>query len=407
VAAAGKTPAAREGGAKPAAGEDSRFIRVQADRLDHVINLLGELVIASAGASLLARQTRQGSLVEANQQISALVEEIRNGTLQLRMVPIGETLTRFRRVVRDTAADLGKDIALEIVGGEAELDKSVVERIADPLMHLVRNALDHGLETPEERVAAGKPAQGRLTISACHESGGILICIEDDGRGINRDKVLARAWERGLVEPGVTPFSTAEKVTNLSGRGVGMDVVRRNIEALRGTVTLHSVPQRGARVEIRLPLTLAIIDGFLVAVGASKFILPLEAVVEVVENRPTATALDAAGRSIVELRGQVLPVVSLRALYALDSTAPERSSVVVIQAGSRRYGIMVDALLGQHQTVIKPLGRMFRSLRGMAGSSILGNGDVALIFDVSSLCDLAEQPVRTPEPRVPVTGMPA
>jgi two-component system chemotaxis sensor kinase CheA len=355
--------------------------------------------------------------VEANQQISSLVEEIRNGTLQLRMVPIGETLTRFRRVVRDTAADLGKDIALEIVGGEAELDKSVVERIADPLMHLVRNALDHGLETPEERTASGKPPQGRLTISACHESGGILIRIEDDGRGINRDKVLARAWERGLVEPGVTPpeadilnlifepgFSTAEKVTNLSGRGVGMDVVRRNIEALRGTVTLHSVPQRGACVEIRLPLTLAIIDGFLVAVGASKFILPLEAVVEVVENRPTATALDAAGRSIVELRGQVLPVVSLRSLYALDSDAPERSSVVVIQAGSRRYGVMVDALLGQHQTVIKPLGRMFRSLRGMAGSSILGNGDVALIFDVSSLCDLAEQPVRTPETRSPVAG---
>jgi two-component system, chemotaxis family, sensor kinase CheA len=204
-----------------------------------------------------------------------------------------------------------------------------------------------------------------------------------------------------IFEPG---FSTAEKVTNLSGRGVGMDVVRRNIEALRGTVTLHSVPRKGACVEIRLPLTLAIIDGFLVAVGGSKFILPLEAVVEVVENRPTATALDAAGRSIVELRGQVLPVVSLRSLYALDSVAPERSSVVVIQAGSRRYGIMVDALLGQHQTVIKPLGRMFRSLRGMAGSSILGNGDVALIFDVSSLCDLAEQPVRMPEPRSPAAG---
>ena len=395
----------REGAAAPSAGDDNRFIRVQADRLDAVINLLGELVIAGAGASLLARQARQGTLIEATAQIGSLVEEIRNGTLQLRMVPIGETFSRFRRVVRDTAAELGKDVLLDIVGGETELDKSVVERIADPLMHLVRNALDHGLETPEQRTEAGKPAQGKLTLSACHESGSILIRILDDGRGIQRDKVLQRAWDRGLVEQGVTPpeadilklifepgFSTAEKVTNLSGRGVGMDVVRRNIEALRGSVNIYSDPGEGSRIEIRLPLTLAIIDGFLVGVGPSKFIFPLDAVVEVIENRLTETALDAGGRSVVELRGQVLPVVSLRALYALDSPEPERSSVVVIQSGGRRYGVMVDGLLGQHQTVIKPLGRMFRSLRGMSGSSILGNGEVALIFDVGSLCQLAEQP---------------
>lgn len=402
-----------------AVGDDQRFIRVQADRLDAVINLLGELVIAGAGASLLARQSRQGSLIEANQQITRLIEEIRNGTLQLRMVPIGETFSRFRRVVRDTAAELGKDVVLEIVGGETELDKSVVERIADPLMHLVRNALDHGLETPEARLESGKPAQGRLTLSACHESGSILIRILDDGRGIQRQKVLERAWERGLLEPGVVPpdaevlklifepgFSTAEKVTNLSGRGVGMDVVRRNIEALRGTVELFSEPGAGSRIEIRLPLTLAIIDGFLVGVGPSKFIFPLDAVVEVVENRPTATPLDANGRSVVELRGQVLPVVDLRQLYALDSLAPERSSVVVIRASGRRYGVVVDQLLGQHQTVIKPLGRMFRSLRGMSGSSILGNGEVALIFDVGSLCQLAEHPPpgrgRPPSPTPPL-----
>jgi len=193
----------RDGGAAPT--DDNRFIRVQADRLDGVINLLGELVIAGAGAALLARQTRQGTLIEAHTQIGRLIEEIRNGTLQLRMVPIGETFSRFRRVVRDTAAELGKDVQLEIVGGETELDKSVVERIADPLMHLVRNSLDHGLETPAQRQAAGKPAQGRLTLSACHESGSILIRILDDGRGIDRERVLARAWERGLVERGVTP----------------------------------------------------------------------------------------------------------------------------------------------------------------------------------------------------------
>jgi two-component system chemotaxis sensor kinase CheA len=398
-----KAPAKTGDAAAPA--DDQRFIRVQADRLDMVINLLGELVIASAGASLLARQTRQGSLVEANDQIAELVEEIRNGTLQLRMVPIGETFSRFRRVVRDTASELGKDVQLEIIGGETELDKSVVERIADPLMHLVRNGLDHGLETPAERVAAGKPAQGRLTLSACHEAGSILIRIDDDGRGIHRERVLSRAWDRGLVERGVVPadadilklifepgFSTAEKVTNLSGRGVGMDVVRRNIEALRGTVSLESNEGRGSRIEIRLPLTLAIIDGFLVGVGASKFVLPLDAVVEVIENRPAVNALDDRGRGFVELRGQVLPVVGLRELYTLDSPPPERASVVVLQAGGRRYGVVVDQLLGQHQTVIKPLGRMFRSLRGMSGSTILGNGEVALIFDVPSLSQLAAEP---------------
>ena len=404
VAAAKATPAkAREGGAT--AVDDQRFIRVQADRLDAVINLLGELVIAGAGALLLARQSRQGSLIEANEQISGLIEDIRNGTLQLRMVPIGETFSRFRRVVRDTAAELGKDVALEIVGGDTELDKSVVERIADPLMHLVRNGLDHGLETPEQRVAAGKPAQGRLILSACHESGSILIRITDDGRGIQREKVLARAWERGLLEQGVVPpdadilklifepgFSTAEKVTNLSGRGVGMDVVRRNIEALRGTVLLISDEGRGSTIEIRLPLTLAIIDGFLVGVGDSRFIFPLDAVVEVIENRPTATDMDASGRGVVELRGQVLPVVSLRSLYALESPEPERVSVVVIQSGGQRFGVLVDQLMGQHQTVIKPLGRMFKSLRGMSGSSILGNGEVALIFDVASLSQLAVHP---------------
>ena len=397
---------------RPAAPEDQRFIRVQAQRLDAVINLLGELVIAGAAAADLARQTQQRRLLEANAQINRLVEEIRNGTLQLRMVPIGETFARFRRVVRDTAAELGKDVQLELVGGETELDKSVVERIADPLMHLVRNALDHGLEPAGERTAAGKPPQGRLLLSACHEAGSIVIRIEDDGRGIQRRRVLERAWERGLVERGVVPddeailrlifepgFSTAQTVTNLSGRGVGMDVVRSNIEALRGSVTVTSDEGRGSCIEIRLPLTLAIIDGFLVGVGPSRFIFPLDAVVEVIENRTREADLDRRGRGVVELRGQVLPVVSLRALYGLPPATVERSSVVVLQAGNRRYGVLVDALLGQHQTVIKPLGRMFRSLRGMSGSSILGNGDVALIFDVMALSQLAAEPLEPPRDR--------
>ena len=383
------------------APSEERYIRVQADRLDAVINLLGELVIAGAGAMLLARETHHDSLIESNLQMNGLIEEIRNGTLGLRMVPVGETFSRFRRVVRDTASSLGKEVNFEIVGGDAELDKSMVEKIADPLMHLVRNSLDHGLETPQERLAAGKSRAGHLILSARHETGAILIRIDDDGRGINRERVLQRAWNRGLVEQGVVPsddeinmlifepgFSTAEQVTNLSGRGVGMDVVRRNIEALRGSIRLNSHPGVGLQVDIRLPLTLAIIDGFLVGVGDSKFVLPLESVVEVIEAADQHVKVDAVGRHVLELRGQILPVVRLRTLYSIESSMPDRVSVVVVNSPRGKFGIEVEVLLGQHQTVIKPLGRLFKSLRGISGSSILGSGEVALILDVASLGDL-------------------
>ena len=396
-AALGKQQKIREN----APSEEGRYIRVQADRLDAVINLLGELVIAGAGATLLARQSRQSALTEASLQMNGLIEEIRNGTLGLRMVPVGETFSRFRRVVRDTASSLGKEVNFEIVGGDAELDKSMVEKIADPLMHLVRNSLDHGLETAQERLSAGKPAAGKLVLSARHETGAILIRIEDDGRGINRERVLQRAWNRGLVEQGVVPpdddihmlifepgFSTAEQVTNLSGRGVGMDVVRRNIEALRGSIRLNSNPGKGLQVDIRLPLTLAIIDGFMVGVGASKFVLPLEAVVEVIESGGEHVRVDERGRHCLELRGAVLPVVRLRTLYSVESDLPERVSVVVVHSPRGKYGIEVEVLLGQNQTVIKPLGRLFKTLRGISGSSILGNGEVALILDVVSLGEL-------------------
>jgi two-component system chemotaxis sensor kinase CheA len=340
------------------APSEERYIRVQADRLDAVINLLGELVIAGAGATLLARETRNVSLIEANLHMNSLIEEIRNGTLGLRMVPVGETFSRFKRVVRDTASSLGKEVNFEIFGGEVELDKSMVEKIADPLMHLVRNSLDHGLEPPEERLAAGKTSAGKLTLSAQHESGAILIRIEDDGRGINNE------------------------------HGVGMDGVRRNIEALRGTITLNNDPGKGLQVDIRLPLTLAIIDGFMVGVGKAKFVLPLEAVVEVIEAADKATQVDASGRHCLELRGQVLPVVRLRSLYSVGSSLPERVSVVVVHSTHGSYGIEVEVLLGQQQTVIKPLGRLFKTLRGISGSSILGSGEVALILDVNSLGEL-------------------
>lgn len=399
----------RSRGAALIGADDGGFLRVQADRLDEVINLLGELVIAGAGASVLAHQTQQRALVEANQQVSRLIEGIRYSALQLRMVPIGDTFSRLRRVVRDTAAELGKLVSLEIVGGNTELDKALVERIGDPLMHLVRNALDHGLETAKERQAHGKRPEGRLTLSACHEAGKVLIRIIDDGRGVQRERVLQRAWERGLVDKGVVPtepeilnlifapgFSRSEQPAHLSGRGVGMDVVRSHVEALRGSVKISSKAGQGACIEIRLPLTLAIIDGFLVGVGSSKFMVPLDAVVEVIASQASATTLDERGRTCVKLRGQLLPVVNLRTLYALGSPQPELSSVVVVRAGARRYGVQVDALLGQHQAVIKPLGLMLRRLRGVSGSSILGTGEVALIFDITSLGQLAAQPRVAP-----------
>ena len=260
--------------------EESRFVRVPADKLDQLINLVGELVIASAGANLRARSANDEVLHESTQTVIGLVEEIRNGTLQLRMVQIGETFNRFRRVVRDVSQDLGKDIELVINGGETELDKSVVERIGDPLTHLIRNAIDHGIESAEARAAAGKPARGIVSMNAFHESGSIVIEVADDGRGIDRERVLHKARERGLVGANqhladqeilnlvfLAGFSTAEQVSNLSGRGVGMDVVKRNVEALRGAVAIESQHGQGTKIIIRLPLTLAIIDGFLVGVG--------------------------------------------------------------------------------------------------------------------------------------------
>jgi len=390
------------------AHEEQRYLRIPADRLDAVINLLGELVTAAAGAGLLAVETQHPALLEAHQLMGHLIQDIRDNALQLRMVPIGGTFNRFRRVVRDTAAELGKDVLLEIEGGDTELDKAVVEKIADPLMHLVRNSLDHGLEPAAERARQGKPPQGRLTLSARHDSGSILISIRDDGRGIDRQRVLQRGRERGLVEAGSEPsdaeilqlifepgFSTAEQVTNLSGRGVGMDVVRQNIEALRGNVTVYSEEGQGTDIEIRLPLTLAIIDGFLIRVAASRFVLPLDSVVEVVESHPAEPAAAGHGsRYCMPLRGELLPVLRLRTLYELNElNAPptQRVSIVVVQAGPHRFGLEVDQLLGQYQTVIKPLSRLFQRLRGISGSSILGSGEVALILDTLALNALATQ----------------
>ncbi|HEX8964165.1 MAG TPA: chemotaxis protein CheA [Rhodocyclaceae bacterium] len=385
----------RQVGEKKAA--EARLIRVQADKLDHLIDLVGELVIAGASANLLAQKSKQATLVEATSVLSRLVENIRDSALQLRMVQIGETFNRFHRVVRDTSKELGKEIELTIRGAETELDKTVVEKIGDPLMHLVRNAMDHGIEAADVRVARGKPAAGQVGLYAFHDSGSIVIEVSDDGGGLPKEKIRQKAIAKGLItaaqqlteqeianlifEPG---FSTADKVTNLSGRGVGMDVVRSNIRALRGSVEVHSEEGKGSRFTIRLPLTLAIIDGFLVGVEKSAYVIPLEMVVECLELHEAAV-----DRNYINLRGEVLPFVRLRELFEEPGDKPKRENVVVVKSGNQKAGIVVDVLHGEFQTVIKPLGALFRHLRGISGSTILGSGDVALILDVQALTHLA------------------
>ncbi|WP_411387173.1 chemotaxis protein CheA [Pseudomonas sp. MPB03] len=378
-------------------GKDGTYVRVNADKLDELINLVGELVIASAGASLLARTCHNDPLQEATSSVSGLVEEILDGALRLRMIPIGETFNRFRRVVRDVSQELGKDIDLIISGAETELDKTVVEKIGDPLMHLLRNAMDHGIETAEARLAAGKPAKGHLHLNAYHDSGSIVLEIADDGAGLNRDRILEKAQERGLVPQGASPtdqeiynlifepgFSTAQAVTNLSGRGVGMDVVKRNITLLRGTVDLDSQTGKGTVVRIRLPLTLAIINGFLVGIGQSTYVIPLDMVQECIELSED-DGLASREQGYLDLRGEVLPLVYLRDHFNHEGPPARRQNVVVVRYAELKAGLVVDDLLGEFQTVIKPLGKLFGALRGISGSTILGSGAVALILDVPAL----------------------
>ncbi|WP_099081526.1 chemotaxis protein CheA, partial [Pseudomonas syringae] len=377
--------------------KDGRYVRVNADKLDELINLVGELVIASAGASLLAKSCDNDPLQEASSTVSGLVEQILDGALHLRMIPIGDTFNRFRRVVRDVSQELGKDIDLIINGAETELDKTVVEKIGDPLMHLLRNSMDHGIESAEARRAAGKSAKGHLSLNAYHDSGSIVIEIADDGAGLNRERILDKAQQRGLVAAGASltdqeiynlifepGFSTAEAVTNLSGRGVGMDVVKRNITLLRGTVDLDSQPGQGTIVRIRLPLTLAIINGFLVGIDQSTYVIPLDMVQECIE-------LDEHNRQLtrdsgyLDLRGEVLPLVYLRDHFNHEGPAARRQNVVVVRYAEHKAGLVVDDLLGEFQTVIKPLGKLFGALRGISGSTILGSGAVALILDIPAL----------------------
>ena len=372
---------------------ESKTVKVPAERLDALIDRVGELVIAGVGTHLQISRIDQPQIQESAEVLLSLVEDIRDMALRLRMVAIGEVFSRFPRVVRDVSKELGKDIELRISGAESELDKSMVDKIGDPLMHLVRNSMDHGIESAEKRQASGKSVKGTVELNAYHESGSINIEVKDDGGGLDRQRILKKAIEKGMVAadadisdqdvyrlilaPG---FSTAEKVTNLSGRGVGMDVVRSSIDALRGTLDIESVPGQSTTIRLCLPLTLAIIDGFHVGVGSSHFIIPLDLVIECMELPP-----DIGDMEYLELRDEAVPFVRLRELFGELGPGHARPRVIVVRFGSRQAGLVVDRIYGKCQTVIKPLGPLFAEVPAVSGSTIIGNGEVGMILDVPAL----------------------
>ena len=382
---------------------EANYIRVDATKLGHLINLVGELVISSAAMNLIVERHGLSDAGDVAASMNALVGSIRDTALELRMVQIGETFSRFRRVVRDVSNELGKNIELHISGGETELDKTVVEKINDPLTHLIRNSLDHGIESPEQRIAAGKSAQGTVQLNAYHESGHIVIQIADDGAGLNSEKIVDKAIANGLIKPNhglsqqeiynlifAAGLSTKEQATNLSGRGVGMDVVKKNIEALRGSVFVDSEEGQGTTVTIRLPLTLAIIDGFMIAAGHDRYIIPLSMVEECIEMEAGECEVDEV-QHYINLRGQVLPYLRLADYFRQERINRERKreSIVVVRFGQDKAGFVVDELHGEHQTVIKPLGKVFEKLNGITGATVLGDGNVALILDVQGLIQAA------------------
>jgi two-component system chemotaxis sensor kinase CheA len=380
---------------------EQQSVRVNAEKLGDLINLVGELVISSAHTELKAKQTEQAELLETAENLTRLVEEMRDVTLSLRMVQIGDTFNRFKRVVRDISKELDKKVDLQISGGETELDKTVVEKISDPLMHLIRNSMDHGIEKPDVRTAIGKSETAVIKLQAYHDSGSIVIVISDDGAGLNPDILIAKAIENGLIsaKQQLTPpeihrlifapgFSTSKKVTNISGRGVGMDVVNKNIDALRGQISVNSELGVGTSFTIRLPLTLAIIEGFQVRVGKASYVIPLDLVEECIE----LDEQQAKKGEYVDLRGEVMPYLHLAEIFSdghysnsnIDRKG-RRNNIVVVKYAGQKAGLVVDQLLGEHQTVIKPLGKIFENLKGISGATILGSGEVAMIIDVPTL----------------------
>lgn len=388
---------------KPAARtSESTSIRVAVEKVDQLINLVGELVITQ---SMLAQRSNEldpvthGDLITSMGQLQRNARDLQESVMSIRMMPMEYVFSRFPRLVRDLASKLGKQIDLTQIGSSTELDKSLIERIIDPLTHLVRNSLDHGIESPENRIAAGKSPVGNLTLSAEHQGGNICIEVIDDGAGLNRERILAKAMSQGMaVNENMTDeevgmlifapgFSTAEQVTDVSGRGVGMDVVKRNIQEMGGHVEIKSKKGSGTTIRILLPLTLAILDGMSVKVAGEVFILPLNAVMESLQPSDEDLHPLAGGERVLEVRGEYLPLVELWKVFEVDGAKTEATQgiVVILQSAGRRYALLVDQLIGQHQVVVKNLESNYRKVPGISAATILGDGSVALIVDVSAL----------------------
>ncbi|MET3814488.1 two-component system chemotaxis sensor kinase CheA [Pantoea sp. AN62] len=391
--------------AAPAKSNESTSIRVAVEKVDQLINLVGELVITQ---SMLAQRSGEldpvahGDLLNSMGQLERNARDLQESVMSIRMMPMEYVFSRFPRLVRDLASKLGKEVELTLLGSSTELDKSLIERIIDPLTHLVRNSLDHGIESPDKRLAAGKVATGNLTLSAEHQGGNICIEVSDDGAGLNRERILAKALSSGLpvsenmsdedvgmliFAPG---FSTAEQVTDVSGRGVGMDVVKRNIQEMGGHVEISSKQGKGTTIRILLPLTLAILDGMSVRVADEVFILPLNAVMESLQPRAEELKPLAGGECVLEVRGEYLPLVELWNVFDVQGAKTEATQgiVVILQSAGKRYALLVDQLIGQHQVVVKNLESNYRKVPGISAATILGDGSVALIVDVSALQSL-------------------
>ncbi len=378
-------------------------LRVSSEKIDRLVNLVGELVIlrsqVSAACGTLAKVP--AALQGASEGLLRLTTELRDVVLNVRMMPIGETFNKYKRLVRDLCRDLGKEVEIVIEGSETEMDKTVLDQLNDPLVHLVRNSLDHGLEPPDERAAAGKPRQGTLRLRAEQRGDRVWVIVSDDGRGLNAEKIRAKAIAQGLLSAEANPsqqeiyqliflpgFSTADTVSKLSGRGVGMDVVKKRIDLLRGTVELRSEPGRGTEIRLSLPLTLAIIEGLMVDVDGDRYIMPLSIVRETIELS-RGQRRRANGRNVVELRGELIPYLRLRELFALPDKGPVVERVVIVEVEDKRLGLVVDEVLGNHQTVLKSLGWLSRHVEVFSGATVLGDGRVALILDLPNLVTYA------------------
>ncbi|MGR9144193.1 chemotaxis protein CheA [Rhizobium leguminosarum] len=396
-------PAKREAPAAVSQAKAAENVRVPAERLDELMDRVGELVIAQSRLSQLASASTDIALRSVSEEIERLSGELRDTMMVLRMVPVATLFSRFRRLVHDLARETGKVIELVTEGESTEVDKTVIERLADPLVHLVRNSIDHGLETPADRLASGKTEAGTVTLSARQAGGEVIISIKDDGRGINRERVRAKAESSGLIQPGqplsdsellqlifAPGFSTAAAITNLSGRGVGMDVVKKTVEALRGAIDIVSMPGHGSEVSLRIPLTLAIIDGLLVRVGSGRYVIPLSAVEECLELS-LEEDLRSRGRSFISLRDSLVPFLRLRDLFRTGTKPDVHQKVVVISTGTERVGLVVDQIIGDHQTVIKSMSKLHNNVATFSGATILGDGSVALILDVGHLVAAGQQ----------------